>query len=100
METAIQVVWWIGLVGALGLTLVILKEAALVIGTVRDIATLAELIRDAARGMAGNVAAVSRLKQAGDPAFALRDAAHALARAAGSMERRLDALATPPAPPE
>jgi uncharacterized membrane protein YcjF (UPF0283 family) len=98
METAIQVVWWIGLVVALVLTLVILKEVSLVVGTLRDIARLAELTREAARGMAGHLASASRLKGAADPAFALRDDARALARSAGSIERKLAALATPPPP--
>src|ERR687887_48096 len=37
MTVTIQVIWWIGLVGALGATLVILKEVTLVLRALRDI---------------------------------------------------------------
>ncbi len=92
METAIQVVWWIGLIGALILTLVILKEAALLLRVLRDIHQLAELTREAARGVAGNVGVAPKLAGAPQLALELRDSVHGLARAAGSIERKLKAL--------
>lgn len=61
MHTAILVVWWIGLLGALVPTLVILKQASLVIGTLRDILRLAELTRTAGAGIARHVTAVEAL---------------------------------------
>lgn len=100
METAIQMVWWIGLIGALALTLVILKLVALLLRVLRDIHQLAELTRTAAWGMAGNLEAVSALPEARGRAFELRDSVHALARAAASIERKLDGGAGGPAAKE
>jgi hypothetical protein len=93
METAILVVWWIGLVVALLLTLVILKEVALVLQALRDIHRLAELTRDAARGIATNLQAVPRLGTAAEPALALRDTIHALAQTSSALKRQLKPLA-------
>lgn len=93
METAIQVVWWIGLVGALIPTLVILKEVAVVLRALRDIHRLAELTRDAARGIADNVAVGPRLALVGGPGQELRETADVLAVAAASIERKLGVLA-------
>lgn len=98
MEVAIQVVWWIGLVGALVLTLVVLKQVALLLRVLRDIHRLAELTREAARGVAANLGAVSGMEGVPERALALRDSVHALARAAGAMERKLGALAGEPSP--
>jgi hypothetical protein len=96
METAIQVVWSIGLIGALALTLVILKQVALLLRVLRDIHQLAELTREAARGIASNVGTASRLVAATERAYGLRDSIHVLARAAGSFERKLSAPAAGP----
>jgi len=65
MQTAIELVWWVGLVGALLPTLVILKLAFLVVGRLRDILKLAALTNVAARGVAANVAAVDALRGVG-----------------------------------
>lgn len=99
MDTAIQVVWWIGLAGALVATVVILKQVVVILWVLRGIHRLAERIRGAAEGVARNVAAAPRLAGTGDPAHELRDAVHALAVAAGSMDRRLKGSA-PTAPDE
>lgn len=93
MEIAIQVVWWIGLLGALILTLVILKQVAVLLRTLRGIHQLAELIRDAARGIATNLQPVPGLAGAAEPLGRAHEAAGALARVAGSIERKLQALA-------
>lgn len=93
MATGIQVVWWIGLIGALVLTLVILKEAALVLRALRDIQGLAASTRDAARGLASNVGAVPTLAGAGESARRLRESVAALGEAVGSLERKLHGLA-------
>jgi hypothetical protein len=65
MRTAIEVVWWLGLLGALVPTLVILKLAFLVVGRLREILRLAALTRDAAAGVAVHVAAVDELRGVG-----------------------------------
>lgn len=100
METAIQVVWWIGLAGALTATAVILKEVALIVRELRAIHKLAEITREAARGLADGVAAAPRLRGLDDPARSLSQAADALRAAAESVEQRLDALAGGSAPRE
>ena len=93
MQTAIQVVWWIGLIGAVIATLVILKEVALVLRVLGHIHRLAELTREAAQGVAANAAAVSRLPELEGPARGLREGTGSLASVAASLERRLDAVA-------
>jgi hypothetical protein len=91
MRTAILLVWSIGLIGALVITLVILKESFLVIGAVQDILRLAHLTADAARGVAANTAAVSSLQGAGEllrPVDeALGEVAAPLARIGARLER-------------
>lgn len=93
MENAILIVWWIGLIGALLLTLVILKQVAVMLRVLRGIHELSERIRDAARGIAGNLEAVPRLGVAAEPALALRDTLRMLARTSGALERQLGTLA-------
>jgi hypothetical protein len=92
METAIHVVWWIGLIGALVPTLIILKEAALVIRTLRQIHRLALLTRDAGRGLARHVAVGDALKDLQGPAGQLPPVAKRLAAVTGSIERKLAQL--------
>ena len=93
METAIVVIWSIGLIVALLLTLVILKQVSLLLRVLRGIHELAELIRNAARGIATNLQVVPRLGAAAEPALALRDAIHLLAQTASALERQLGAVA-------
>lgn len=61
MRTAVLVVWWIGLIGALLPTLVIVKQAFLVVRSLRAILELAERTRTAARGIARNVRPIEGL---------------------------------------
>jgi hypothetical protein len=90
MRTAILVVWWIGLLGALVPTLVILKQSFLVIGVLQDILRLARLTADAARGIAANTVAVSSLQGIGEllsPVDAsLADVAAVLSRIATRLD--------------
>lgn len=92
METAIQVVWWIGLVGALIGTLVVLKEVALVLRTLHKIYRLAEFTRKAAEGIVSNVDGISHLAKAEAPAEQLAEAAKLFADATKSFEDQLDAV--------
>ena len=92
-ERAIQVVWWIGLIGALVITAAILKLVMLVVRALQDIHRLAYYTREAARGVAGNVAEVSRQAELEEPARRLREATGDLASATASVERKLDGLA-------
>jgi hypothetical protein len=93
METLILVVWWIGLIGALLATLVILKEVAVLVKALRDILQLAELTRDAARGLVRNVQAGERLAEVAAPARNLHTATRALALHAGAVAQKLSAFA-------
>lgn len=92
METAIQGVWWLGLVLAVGATAVLLKEVFLVVGALRDILRLAEITRSAAGGLVRNLADVGRLHGIEGPAGSLREATRSLAQAAGTFEQRVAAL--------
>ena len=90
MTVTIQVIWWIGLVGALGATLVILKEVTLVLRALRDIHRLAVITRRAARGVAANLECVPRLATLPERARPLVAAHAAVRAAAGSLERFRD----------
>lgn len=93
MNRAVLIAWWIGLIGALIATLVILKEVSLVLRTLRDINNLAETTRDAARGIAENVATVSRLADAAEPLDQLDVVTESLSSSAISIEQKLAKLA-------
>ena len=73
MRTAIEVVWWIGVLGALPATLVILKEVALLLRVLSDIHRLGVYTRDAARGIATNVAVAPQNTAAATDAMQLLD---------------------------
>lgn len=92
MDVAVQIVWWMGLVVALILTLAILKAVALVLRALSDILRLAKLTNRAAEGVADNVAVGSPLAALGGPAAALVRSADRLAGAVRGVERELDGL--------
>ncbi len=73
MTTGIQIVWWIGLVGAVLITLVILREVEMLLRSLHDIHRLAEFTRDAARGIAKNVEVVPHLADVAGPAGQIRE---------------------------
>lgn len=93
MKASIQVVWTVGLGGALVATLAILKVVTLVLGALKDIHRLVEITREAAQGLTTNADAVSKLVNVDGPANELREGTWALASAAQSVEHKLDALA-------
>ena len=62
MRLAIEIIWWIGIIGALVPTLVILKEALLVIGALRGILRLAEATHVAAQGIGVHVHPAEKLE--------------------------------------
>lgn len=97
MTTWILVVWWIGLIGALGLTVIILKEARLVLGALRDIQRLADRTATAARGIAEHVAPVPDLPSALGNQEPLLTASRRLAAAAGKFEQAVEAQLGPSA---
>lgn len=85
MRLAVEIVWWIGIIGALPATLVIVKEALLVIGTLRKILALAGHTEVAARGIVVHVAPAGELHGAGELVRRLDDAV-------GDVTQRLGAL--------
>jgi hypothetical protein len=91
METAIQVVWWIGLIGALPATLLIVKEVALVARVLRHILELAELTREAAQQLERNVAVIPELDDLEQPVAQLRQTVAEIGTAAASIKRKLSA---------
>ena len=94
-ERAIRIVWWIGLVGALALTLAILKQVALVLEALDDILRLAERTRAAANGIAENVRPISALPGLVGPVGRLTRASETLADGALGLERKLAEAAAP-----
>lgn len=92
MRSAIQVVWWIGLLGAVLMTLAILKEVALVLRALRELDELARMTRKAAEGIASNVATISKLDGLSEPVRELSAGTQALVTAAARLEERLTAL--------
>lgn len=97
MDTAILVIRWIGLGGALLFTLVILKEVALVLRTLAHIRSLAEAIRDAARGMRTHLEAGAGLTEVEEPLKRLRLASADLHRSLANAGGHLAASTPAPA---
>ena len=93
METTMQIVWWVGLIGALILTVVILKEVALIHKALRDIFQLSGRTRDASRGIAAHVDVAAELEALAQAADTLPPTATALAAAAEQVEKALAAVA-------
>jgi hypothetical protein len=89
----IEVIWWIGLVGALLATVAVLKEVALVLRALRDIHELALRTREAAEGIAHNVEPIGRFGAVAGPVGELDQHTQALARTAAAIEQKLAALA-------
>jgi hypothetical protein len=85
----IEVVWWVGLAGALVATLVVLKQVALVLRALHDIHELAVMTRDAAHGIARNVAPIGGLDAIAAPAQELDRQTQALAATAAAIETKL-----------
>ena len=89
----VEIAWWIGLLGALAATLVVLKEVALVLRALRDIRELAGLTREAAEGIARNVEPIRGLDALAGPVGSLDQGTRKLAEVAARIEQQLDALA-------
>lgn len=89
MDTAIIIVWWVALVLALILTLVILKLVVLIVRTERDILRLAQITLPAARGIAGNTALITRLEATKAVAGNILSAAIAIESGSASLEQKL-----------
>lgn len=97
VRRAIQLAWWIGLVGALLATLAILKEVTLVLRALRDIDDLAQLTLEASRGIRTNVAAIAKLDGVGEPVGQLAAAVQDLDLATTELAVTLESIAPEPA---
>ena len=86
MEIAIQVVWWIGLVGALAATVVILKQVVLVLRLLRDIDQLVRVTRTAARKLASHLEADVPISE---QTRSVRSASSRLASAVDALNERV-----------
>ncbi len=89
METALQIIWGIGLLGALVLTAVLLKQVSLLLRVLRQIHRLGVYTRDAADGLAARIEAAEALRDAGGPAAQFAAAAEELREECASIHRRL-----------
>ena len=89
----IEIVWWVGLLGALGATVVVLKEVALVLRALRDIRELAGRTREAAEGIARNVEPIQGLGALAGPVGSLDQGTRKLAEVAAQIEQQVDVLA-------
>ena len=85
METAVQVVWWVGLIAALGLTVVALKLLSGLLRTLGQLGQLADRIATAADGLAGALSGPLRLAEAAEAAEGVRGGATALQGAAARV---------------
>lgn len=90
MRIAIELVWWIGVLGALAATAVIVKESLLVIGTLRRMHGLAERTHIAARGVVVHLAAAPQLAGAGERIRQLDDAVADVTRMLDGVAPRLE----------
>ena len=88
MRLAIEIVWWIGLLGALPATLVIVKEALLVIDRLRRIHKLAEITNLAAHGISVHLAPAGGLAAAPDLVKKMDDAVREFATAIEAVNAR------------
>lgn len=91
MDQWILVVWWVGLLGALVPTLIILKEVALVVGVLGEIRRLAERTGAAADGIAAHLAPVPTLPVGTEPGEPLLAAAQRLKAASRALEEGMQA---------
>lgn len=92
METAILVVWWIALVVALILTLVILKLVVLIVRTEKEILQLAHTTLPAARGIEANTALIAQLKTTEGLAGSILSVAVAIAASTASIKQKLQSV--------
>lgn len=89
MDTSIIVVWWIALIGALVLTVVVVKLVLLVVRTERDILHLAGRTLPAAQGIASNTALIEKLEATKGVAGRILGVAIAIEAGSASIEQKL-----------
>ena len=90
MTVAIQIIWAIGLLGALAATLAILKMSQLVIRALIDIAKLAGVIEQATHGIAANLAPIATLPDMRPLGETLTSSGRGIAGALDAIARRVE----------
>ncbi len=93
MDTAIIVVWWIVLIGALAMTAIAVSQIVTVIGHAREINRLAKVTLPAAAGIAENTATIAALEGVLQTAGRLLAAVETLDRTAAAIKGHVAALA-------
>ena len=92
METSVLVVWWIGLLGALALTVVAVAEIVRVVHHAMEIKRLAREVLPAAGGIVANTALIADLEGVTRTGGRLLAAVEGLGRTAASIEGHAGAL--------
>ncbi len=95
-ETAntIKIVWWIGIVVALIVTVIDVHLLIRVIKAARKIDGLAGRTLEAAGGIAGNTSALKNLTATNEVAAALIAGATPIVSVAGALDKKLSAVST------
>jgi hypothetical protein len=91
-EATIQIIWWVGVVVALVVTLIDVALLVRVIRAARKINSLAERTLVAAGGIAANTAAIKDLATTNEVAGAIINNAMPIVQAAEAIENKLAAV--------
>ena len=94
VENTIKIVWWIGLVVALIVTVIDVYLLIRVIKAARKIDSLAGRTLTAAGGIAGNTSALKNLTATNEVAAALIVGATPIVSVAGALDKKLSAVST------
>ncbi len=94
VENTIKIVWWIGLVVALIVTVIDVYLLIRVIKAARKIDSLAGRTLEAAGGIAGNTSALKNLTATNEVAAALIAGATPIVSVAGALDKKLSAVST------
>lgn len=89
-DTAVLVLWGIGLLAALGLTGVVLKLLFLLLRTLKDLRELAEWTAEAAHGLARVFTGAVGIEEAAQAAEGLRTGSAALQASAGRVRNAVN----------
>jgi len=93
-ESTIKIVWWIGLVVALVVTVIDVYLLIRVIKAARKIDSLADRTLTAAGGIAGNTSALKNLTATNEVAAALIAGATPIVSVADALDKKLSAVST------
>lgn len=92
MQSALVITWTIGLLGALALTVIVLKNVLNLVHILKGIVMLAQRICDAARGLSRHLDDAPRLRALAGPSRAFSATADSIAAPANAIAERLRAV--------